>query len=467
MMTVGEAFEIFKLLYADIKIERTIFHNLRPPHVLLLANVPHSVCICKYHYNFISIVESLSKAIETFPKTHRDLLDLVCCSITNENCMFGTCEKCNDLATFPDIDDQYKTAHNSWKQWIEDNGRPILKEVRGTLEEALFDLKKKMPQFKKHTFIKEVQSDYFKTCKNNLSSKEAIWQMDFAENYALVSQDEVQSAHWSHAQVTIFTCCVWLQNQKVLSYAVISDDRTHSKFSVWTFMSTILKELKTKLTQVNHYYIFTDNCAGQLKNKFSLSNICFFEKDFDVQVEWNFFASSHGKGAMDRVGGVVKRTAWQAVKARKTIITSAYKFFLYVSKKLTGIQTIHVEKEEVHKDAIMLTKRWESVIRIPKIQESHHYRPYNETDILVGKTSTSLMNRTCVFTNNPSCRKRLTYSDVYSSESDDELNQAHDGTPLPCENILDESKVNSGVFVLVKVNSEKNKKFQICCCVSI
>lgn len=67
MMTVGEAFEIFKLLYADIKIERTIFHNLRPPHVLLLANIPHSVCICKYHYNFISIVESLSKAIETFP----------------------------------------------------------------------------------------------------------------------------------------------------------------------------------------------------------------------------------------------------------------------------------------------------------------------------------------------------------------------------------------------------------------
>lgn len=101
-------------------------------------------------------------------------------------------------------------------------------------------------------------------------------------------------------------------------------------------MSTILKELKTKLTQVNHYYIFTDNCAGRLKNKFTLSNICFFEKDFDVQVEWNFFASSHGKGAVDGVGGVVKRTAWQAVKARKTIITSAYEFFLYVSKKLTG-----------------------------------------------------------------------------------------------------------------------------------
>lgn len=98
-------------------------------------------------------------------------------------------------------------------------------------------------------------------------------------------------------------------------------------------MSTILKELKTKLTQVNQYYIF---CAGQFKNKFTLSNICLFEKDFDVQVEWNFFASSHGKGAVDGVGGVVKRTAWQAVKARKTIITSAYEFFLYVSKKLTG-----------------------------------------------------------------------------------------------------------------------------------
>ncbi|KAI5696363.1 hypothetical protein M8J76_010205 [Diaphorina citri] len=158
IITIGEAFELFKLSYPDIKIGKTAFFNLRPPQVLPSAHTPHNVCICKYHYNFISIVESLSKTIECFPKTHRTLLNLVCCSTTNEDCMFGlfgTCEKCKDLAAaFPDIEEQYNTAHTSWKQWVEEKGRPILKEVKGTVQEALFDLKKKIPQFKKHSFIK-------------------------------------------------------------------------------------------------------------------------------------------------------------------------------------------------------------------------------------------------------------------------------------------------------------------------
>lgn len=30
-------------------------------------------------------------------------------------------------------------------------------------------------------------------------------QVDFAENYATVIQDEIQAAHWAHTQITIFT----------------------------------------------------------------------------------------------------------------------------------------------------------------------------------------------------------------------------------------------------------------------
>lgn len=51
--------------------------------------------------------------------------------------------------------------------------------------------------------------------------------------------------------------------------------------------------------------IFSDGCAAQLKNKSSLLKLCFFEKDFGIKGEWNFFATSHGKGAVDRIGGAV------------------------------------------------------------------------------------------------------------------------------------------------------------------
>ena len=43
-------------------------------------------------------------------------------------------------------------------------------------------------------------------------------------------------------------------------------------------------------------------------------------------ISWNFFATSHGKGAVGGVGGVLKRRAWNKVKARQVVIRNAAEF---------------------------------------------------------------------------------------------------------------------------------------------
>ena len=43
-------------------------------------------------------------------------------------------------------------------------------------------------------------------------------------------------------------------------------------------------------------------------------------------IRWNFFATSHGKGAVDGVGGVLKWRAWNKVKARQVVIRNAAEF---------------------------------------------------------------------------------------------------------------------------------------------
>src|SRR5258705_10626136 len=53
-------------------------------------------------------------------------------------------------------------------------------------------------------------------------------------------------------------------------------------------------------------------CAGQYKNRFNFINICHHSFDFNLDCEWNFFATSHGKGPCDGVGGTVKRTTAKA-----------------------------------------------------------------------------------------------------------------------------------------------------------
>ena len=50
------------------------------------------------------------------------------------------------------------------------------------------------------------------------------------------------------------------------------------------------------------------------------------EEKHASNIRWNFFATSHGKGAVDGVGGVLKRRAWNKVKARQVVIQNAAEF---------------------------------------------------------------------------------------------------------------------------------------------
>lgn len=69
-------------------------------------------------------------------------------------------------------------------------------------------------------------------------------QIDFAENYSCVAQDEIQSAHWSNTLVTIFTCVTWMAGMKKCN-ALVSDNLSHDKYSVWSFLKVIMDDLTT------------------------------------------------------------------------------------------------------------------------------------------------------------------------------------------------------------------------------
>lgn len=167
-----------------------------------------------------------------------------------------------------------------------------------------------------HFLIKNVQSEYFQNAKENLTSEEAIVQIDFAENYGLVSQDEIQSAHWCHGHVTLFTCCIWTTD-KLHSVVIVSDELSHSKYTVHVFLQKIFQYIQSIKNNIKSICIFSDNCAAQFKNRYVIEsmNTLKAERGF-THLDWNFFAASHGKGAVDGLGGSVKRSVWTAVKAR-------------------------------------------------------------------------------------------------------------------------------------------------------
>ncbi|XP_067633261.1 V-type proton ATPase 116 kDa subunit a 1 [Eurosta solidaginis] len=190
--------------------------------------------------------------------------------------------------------------------------------------------------------------------KLEIATDEAIMQIDFAENYSVIMQDEIQSAHWGHAQITVFTAWVWLSEGKRYSYSIVIDVLCNDKYTVYACLKKSMVSLKNEIPGLKTIKVFSDGAASQFKNKYTVSNLCYMPTDFNVQVEWYFFATSHRKGAVVRVGAVVKRSVWNQVRQRKADISNAVDFILTARKVVKNIDTMHLSEEEVEANRIML-----------------------------------------------------------------------------------------------------------------
>lgn len=133
--------------------------------------------------------------------------------------MTNMCENCStDVKTLLNDEPDYsKTV--KLKSWLKTEGKYQVIEKITPLQEVINRLNATLPDFKFHCYVKKVQAEHFDQVKNKIDKGFAVIQIDYAEN----SQDEIQSAHWSHAQVTLFTACIWYEHS-VKSYVVVSDD---------------------------------------------------------------------------------------------------------------------------------------------------------------------------------------------------------------------------------------------------
>ena len=139
-------------------------------------------------------------------------------------------------------------------------------------------------------------------------------QVDFSENATIASQNETQSAHWCHGQATHFTVYAWIKEDENESFVLVSDDLTLTKYSVYIFMEYIMKHLREKFSSIRVLNVFSDGAGSQFKQRFLFWNMHYWKQDHHLKLTWNFFATSHGKGVVDGLGGTVKRAVWRLLE---------------------------------------------------------------------------------------------------------------------------------------------------------
>jgi hypothetical protein len=315
VLTINEAFSLFKLEFNEICVSKSLFYQYRPQHVKLLSELPHNVCVCMYHANFFYLIEALRK---TFPAVPIDLLSVLVCSTNSETCMTNSCSTCNIVTGFlslveeweSELSDEQKNEKVRYEQWTANEKHVGLADFK----QLTSMLKEKLVPFAYHSFVKRQQSAALRSDKQRPGVM--VIQMDFSENFTIKFQDEVQAMHWVNDQLTVFTCVTW--GTSVQSFAIVTDDLKHDKGAVLVFIERILEETDGLLDETyNELVFYTDGAASQFKNRFIMKAMQCLAMKISKVIRWEFFATSHGKGAVDGIGGEVKRIVWDNVRSRR------------------------------------------------------------------------------------------------------------------------------------------------------
>lgn len=391
LLTVSEAYEIYKQETVGRGVSKSKFFECRPQNVQLSSKIPHNMCVCIYHANFSFLLKGCASIIDSFPKSFESFLKSVCCNIEHEVCMTNDCEECTkDVMDIVPLKYWSKMDENvNWQYWRKVDDRVSLTSNVAPLLSLLHELKTQLPLFKTHFFVKRAQQNYFEAVRKSVRPGALLLQVDFAENYRLICQNEIQSAHFNYKQVSIFTCVAWMYGQ-TKSFAIISDSLNHGKVNVYVYIRKLVEQIKSQHGNFESIYLFSDGSSCQFKNKFIVWNLPTLMTEFGCKrLEWNYFATSHGKGAVDGIGAIVKRKIWQLTKTKNIILNDAVSFYNCAKKCVKGINIIFVGANEIAEISPIINQNWENLPNIPGIRMIHSVFCDCDSKIQIALTASS------------------------------------------------------------------------------
>lgn len=381
----------------DIKIGFTTFTKSLPINVKTFKHMPQYSCQCKYHENVKFAFNSLRPYFyDKSIASHSDLIQKITCAKNSFECMTSACQICSDVRSLieneliQDFDGSEKVKLTQWGI-VENKPAKVICDV--LLENLVPNFSSQIVSFKFHSYVHNVQAKKFKKDANEFQPESATLIFDFSEKYLNILQNEVQTAFFNRLTWSIFTAAAYtadMENEtmKVETFGIISDESKQDKFSSFSFMKRVLDDVLKYDPNIKIINIWTDGSSAQFKNIFSISNIMYFEWIYDVKINWNFHATSHGKCIVDGVGGSIKNTVYSRVKSQNIVMNSAHDFYLNAKLFCKGIKIFYNSSQDVTKDKEIISPYFTRFKSNPikKFRSCHHFEAIGQDTI---KSSTT------------------------------------------------------------------------------
>lgn len=129
--------------------------------------------------------------------------------------------------------------------------------------------------------------------------------------------------------------------------------------------------------------MFSDGCACQFKNRWTLSLVLTAKDLFGIDLTWNFFESGHGKGVVDGIGGIVKRYVYQRIMTGAARVYSAKEFHKCLSENIEGITSTYISEEQFKIIETALADKWKKVKAIPNVTKFYTFKKKNEKTLAI------------------------------------------------------------------------------------
>lgn len=399
LANLQEIYQLFKEKFPANKIGFSKFCDLRPKNCILAGKSgTHTVCVCTLHQNIklmmygAKMQNFVLDGDDTALKSYHSCLVKMMCNPPSQHCFMNVCKECPGV---PRLQELLNTKFNekmidevTYKKWVTVD-RCVMETVVKCTDDFIDEFLDTLTKLKTHSFIASQQKEYYSEIKENLTEGHVVVNCDFAENYSFVVQDEIQSFHWTTSQATLHPFIIyykWEGKLKHLQYVFISDCLEHNTVAFYVFQKKLLEILKQTLPfALKKITYFSDGSAAQYKNKKNFLNLCLHKTDFEVEAEWEFFATSHGKSACDGLGGTVKRLAAKASLQRpydQQILTpkELYEFAL---ENIKNIDFEYSTTEDYEETKEWLLSRLSESKAIVGTQKFHSYKPHTESQITV------------------------------------------------------------------------------------
>lgn len=390
LMSLKESYQEFKKIYKNHKIGFTKFCSLKPPEIVVLGSSgTHATCVCIYCQNFKMLIDALKKLdVELL---YKNVILMALCQEPTEICYSRHCTDCPGLepikkfllAVFEKLDIE-KIEHLQWLSTDRYQLESLSKSTDDFLEFFLHSLEHLIPHF----YAAKLQASFMKNLRESLKDGEFLVTIDFAENYAFSLQNEVQGFHSNRPQATVHPSVIYYKHDgeiKNINLVGISENTKHDFNSVYIATKNINKYLHENFENVNKLFYFSDGAGSQYKNKYNFKNVCMHKTDFGVDAEWNFYASCHGKGPCDGIGGTVKGSAYRDNLGRncEEQIRNAKQLFDYCVGKFQNIHFYWYSTQDYLEVKELLKTRMVGVKTIQSTQKFHSFIPENESSMRV------------------------------------------------------------------------------------